>query len=110
MLFAAKYLWYADMLAFRYLGQSMTGASYASLPYGPQLNNYRDLVDEIGEADESRAERLTPGELSIINKICERFPKERLVYDAAHREAVVSKRRIGAIIPYSDSANLAEIE
>ena len=59
MLYAAKYLWYADMLAFRDLGTSMTGASYAALPLGPQLNNYRDLVEEIKMADESQAEPLT---------------------------------------------------
>jgi DNA-binding transcriptional regulator YiaG len=52
MLYAAKYLWYADMVAFRDLGHSITGASYAALPMGPQLNNYRDLVDEIFKADE----------------------------------------------------------
>jgi len=42
MLYAAKYAWYADMVAHRDLGKSMTGASYAALPQGPQLNNYRD--------------------------------------------------------------------
>ena len=47
LLFAAKYLWYADMVSYRDLGKSMTGATYAALPYGPQLNNYRDLIDEI---------------------------------------------------------------
>jgi putative zinc finger/helix-turn-helix YgiT family protein len=47
MLFAAKYLWYADMVAFRERGKNMTGSTYAALPYGPQLNNYRDLIDEI---------------------------------------------------------------
>lgn len=34
MLYAAKYLWYADMVAFRDLGRSITGASYAALPMG----------------------------------------------------------------------------
>ncbi|MBW2105579.1 MAG: DUF4065 domain-containing protein [Deltaproteobacteria bacterium] len=55
MLFAAKYLWYADMVAFRDLGKSMTGSAYAALPYGPQLNNYRELIDEIKNADETSA-------------------------------------------------------
>jgi putative zinc finger/helix-turn-helix YgiT family protein len=44
MLFAAKYPWYADMVAHRETGQSMTGATYAALPLGPQLNNYKDLI------------------------------------------------------------------
>jgi hypothetical protein len=43
-LFLAKYLWYADMVAFRLLGKGLTGASYAAITFGPQLNNYRDLV------------------------------------------------------------------
>ena len=38
-LYAAKFFWYADMLAFRDLGSSMTGAGSAALPLGPQLNN-----------------------------------------------------------------------
>lgn len=43
-LFLAKYLWYADILAFWQLGQGLTGASYAAITYGPQLNKYRDLM------------------------------------------------------------------
>ena len=35
MLYAAKYLWYADMVAYRDLGAGMTGAGYAALPLGP---------------------------------------------------------------------------
>ena len=38
------------MVAFRNIGRSMTGATYAALPYGPQLNNYSDLIDEIKKA------------------------------------------------------------
>ena len=51
LLFAAKYLWYTDMLAFKELGRSITGSTYAALPYGPQLNNYNDLVELIQNAD-----------------------------------------------------------
>ncbi len=47
MLFTAKYLWYADFVAYREMGKSMTGATYAALPYGPQLNNYRELAEPI---------------------------------------------------------------
>ena len=106
MLFAAKYLWYADMLAFRELGESMTGSTYAALPYGPQLNNYRDLIDEIKNADESSAEPLTSEEKRIIKKITMTFPEEQMVYDAAHREIIWKKKATGTIIPYSDSAEL----
>jgi transcriptional regulator with XRE-family HTH domain len=35
-LFVAKYLWYADMLAYARLGRSRTGAAYAAITYGPQ--------------------------------------------------------------------------
>ena len=109
MLFAAKYLWYADMVAFRELGKSMTGSTYAALPYGPQLNNYRDLIDEIKNADESGAEPLTPEEKRIITRIAKAFPQEQMVYDAAHQEIVWNRKATGEIIPYSDSAELTAI-
>ncbi|MCP4668871.1 MAG: DUF4065 domain-containing protein [Deltaproteobacteria bacterium] len=109
LLFAAKYLWYADMLAFKFLGKSMTGAAYAALPFGPQLNNYVDLIDEIKNSDESSAEPLSHDEVSIIKKITKAFPVERMVYDAAHREAVWKKRPIGATIPYSSSEEIAGV-
>lgn len=106
MLFAAKYLWYADMVAFRDLGKSMTGSTYAVLPYGPQLNNYRDLIDEIKSANESTAEPLTSEEKRLITRIAMTFPEEQMVYDASHREIIWNKKTTGTIIPYSDSAKL----
>lgn len=109
MLYAAKCLWYADMLAFRDLGISMTGAGYAALPLGPQLNNYRDLVEEIKKADESGAEPLTQNELLIIEKIAKTFPDERQVYKAAHREKVWQDKPVGAAISYSEAKGLSEI-
>ncbi len=106
MLFAAKYLWYADMVAFRELGASMTGSTYAALPYGPQLNNYRDLIEEIKNADESMAEPLTQEEKRVISRIAMAFPEEQMVYDAAHREIIWRRKDAGAIIPYYDSPEL----
>jgi putative zinc finger/helix-turn-helix YgiT family protein len=106
MLFAAKYLWYTDMVAFRDLGESMTGSTYAALPYGPQLNNYRDLIDEIKNADELMVKPLTQEEKRVIRKIAMTFPEEQMVYDAAHREIIWRRKDAGAIIPYSDSAEL----
>lgn len=106
MLYAAKYLWYADMVAFRELGRSMTGATYARLPMGPQLNNYRDLVDEIKEADETATEPLTLEEKMIINRISMSFPQKQMIYQAAHDEIIWKKRANGAIIPYSDAEKL----
>jgi putative zinc finger/helix-turn-helix YgiT family protein len=110
MLFAAKYLWYADMLAYKKLGRSMTGAQYAALPYGPQINNYRDLIDEIKNARESSAEPLTEDEKRLIEKIVKAFPYERLVYDAAHREVVWKKISVGAPILYTAASKLTEIK
>jgi putative zinc finger/helix-turn-helix YgiT family protein len=108
MLFATKYLWYADMVAYRDLGKSMTGSSYAALPYGPQLNNYRDMLELIKKADTKKAEPLTTEEEAIIVKICETFPTERKAYNAAHREAVWKNTSTGAIIPYSCAVELTE--
>jgi putative zinc finger/helix-turn-helix YgiT family protein len=106
MLFAAKYLWYADMVAHRETGESMTGSTYASLPYGPQLNNYKDLMDDIMKADESKAEPLSPEEKRIITRIALRFPEERMIYGAAHKEKIWKKQPNGSIIPYTDLAEL----
>jgi len=108
-LFAAKYLWYADMLAFRRLGESMTGSTYARLPWGPQLNNYRDLIDEIRKADENSAEPLTPEEKRIIAKISMVCPEDQMIFNAAHREKILDRRPVGATILYTDSAELTEI-
>jgi len=110
MLFTAKYLWYADMAAYRCLGKSMTGSTYAALKYGPQLNNYRDLVDNIKKADETNTQPLTADEMNIIDKISKEFPNERMVYDAAHREKVFKETPIGALIPYSRAFDLTEIK
>ncbi|OGR31158.1 MAG: hypothetical protein A2005_06860 [Desulfuromonadales bacterium GWC2_61_20] len=109
MLYAAKYLWYADMVAFRDLGRSMTGATYAALPMGPQLNNYRDLVDEILQADPRSAEPLASAEVAIIAAIARIFPSNKAVFDAAHRETIWQRCATGAMIPYTEAARLAEL-
>lgn len=109
LLFLAKYLWYADMLAFRQLGKGLTGASYAAITYGPQLNNYRDLVKPIKESDVNDAEPLTAEELRIVGYVAEKFPDEQDVYDAAHREKIWMKADVGALIPYSCAHELTGI-
>jgi putative zinc finger/helix-turn-helix YgiT family protein len=109
MLFAAKYLWYADMVAHRETGGSLTGSTYAALPYGPQLNNYKDLIEDIIRADESKVEPLNPEEKRIITRIAMKFSEERMVYDAAHKEKIWKKQPNGAIIPYTDSVELTGV-
>lgn len=109
MLYAAKYLWYADMVARRDLGRGMTGATYAALPMGPQLNNYRDLVDEILQADPASAPPLTSAEAAIVAAVAHAFPSNKSVYDAAHREAIWQRCPTGAIISYADAAQLTGI-
>lgn len=108
-LYSAKYLWYADMVACRELGQSMTGSTYACLPLGPQLNNYRDLINEIRNADENSVESLTSEEKKIISRISMAFPQDQMVFKASHREVIVQRKSIGSIIPYSDAAELTEL-
>ena len=109
LLFAAKYLWYADMLAFRDYGEGMTGATYAALPYGPQMNNYRDLIDDILKVDVEGAEPLSAGEERVIDKITANFPRDKMVFDAAHREKVWEEKPTGALIAYTDAARLTEV-
>jgi len=109
MLFDAKYAWYADMVAFRENGRSITGATYAALPYGPQLNNYKDLVELIRDADETKAKPLTTEEKKIIVRIAKKFPEKKMIIDAAHREKAWRKKGAGSLIPYSDAFELSEI-
>ncbi len=109
MLYAAKYMWYIDMETYRETGQSVTGATYASLPMGPQLNNYKDLVAEIIKAPEKQAEPLTEEEKLIIEKVACAFPTTRQVYDASHREVVWKEKSAGQFIPYSDAFRLTEL-
>jgi putative zinc finger/helix-turn-helix YgiT family protein len=108
-LYLAKYLWYADMMAFQKLGKGLTGASYAAITYGPQLNNYRDLVKPIKESDEKNAEPLTEEEIRIIQLVAEKFPNEQDVYEAAHREKIWTESQTGALISYSSASELTEI-
>lgn len=108
-LYTAKYAWYADMVAYREHGESISGATYAALPFGPQINNYRDLIDNIIHADPTGIEPLTDGETAIVRKISMAFPKNRDVSDAAHREIVWKEKSIGALIPYSEATRLTEI-
>ena len=108
-LFLAKYLWFADMLAYRQLGKGLTGASYAAITYGPQLNNYRDLINPISKSDSNKAEPLSEEETNIIQQITERFPNEQEVYKAAHREKIWKNSPMGALISYSRAHELTEI-
>lgn len=85
-LYAAKNCWYADQIAYRELGQGMTGATYAVMPHGPQLDNYSDLVDEILKADTTVVEPLSNEEVSIIKRLSTRFKRQRDAYDASHAE------------------------
>jgi len=110
MLYAAKYLWYADMVAFRDLGRSMTGATYAALPMGPQLNNYRDLVGEIIQADPAAVAPLSKAEQAIIAAVAHTFPTNKQIYDSSHREAIWQSCATGAIIPYSKATELSEMQ
>jgi putative zinc finger/helix-turn-helix YgiT family protein len=109
LLYAAKYLWYADMVAFRETGQSMTGATYAALPHGPQLNNYADLVDLIREADETQADPLTEHEERVLAQIAEIFPNNQAVYRAVHKEQAYTSKKNGELIPYTDAEGITAV-
>ena len=85
-LYAGKNCWYADFIACRELGTGMTGATYAVMPHGPQLDNYSDLVDEILKADTSAVEPLSEKEIEIIERLSKIFTRQRAAYDASHAE------------------------
>ncbi len=109
LLYAAKYLWYGDMVAFRETGQGMTGATYAALPHGPQLNNYRDLVPLIKGADETEAEPLTDHEGRILARIAKVFPNDQKIYGAVHKELAYTSKTSGELIPYSDAGSITAV-
>jgi putative zinc finger/helix-turn-helix YgiT family protein len=108
VLYAGKYLFYADMIAFRELGQSMTGASYAAMPHGPQLDNYRELVGSVQAADEREAEALTDQEKRIIRRIAKTFPNDQSIYRAVHKEEVFKNKKPGEHILYTETERLLE--
>lgn len=109
VLYAGKYLFYADMIAFRELGQSMTGASYAAMPHGPQLDNYRELVDSIQAADEREAEALTDQEKRIIRRIAKVFPSDQSIYRAVYEEDVFKSKKPGEHILYTNADGLRQV-
>jgi len=109
MLYAAKYLWYTDMVAFRETGQSMTGGTYAALPHGPQLNNYSDLVPLIRGSDERQAEALKEQELRIMTRIARTFPSNQSIYRAVHKEEAYTCKKNGELIPYSDAERIKAV-
>jgi putative zinc finger/helix-turn-helix YgiT family protein len=109
LLYSAKYLWYADMIAFRETGQSMTGAAYAALPHGPQLNNYTELTMLIKKANEDEAEPLTDHEERIIARIAKTFPGNQTIYRAVHEEQAYKSRKNGERIPYADADSITGV-
>ncbi len=111
MLYSAKPIWFADMAAYRAYGRGITGASYAALPQGPQLNNYKELIPLIKKSKTEEAEPLSPAEMDIIKMIALKFPTDESAYHAAHREPVWKELegRIGQLIPYAVSKRLTEI-
>jgi len=87
----------------------MTGATYAALPMGPQLNNYKELIDENIQADPHSVPPLNPAEEEIIATIAKTFSTNKMVYDASHRETIWRDCPVGAIIPYSQASGLTEL-
>ncbi|MBN1105575.1 MAG: DUF4065 domain-containing protein [Deltaproteobacteria bacterium] len=110
MIYAAKYLWYGDMVAYRETGQGMTGATYAALPHGPQLNNYADLAGLIRKADEGEAEPLTDHEERVLSRIAGAFPSDQAIYRAVHKEPAYVSGKSGERIPYTDADSTAAVE
>lgn len=109
LLYGAKYIWVADMISYRETGQGMTGATYARLPQGPQLNNYRDLVPMIKAADKNEAEPLTNHEIRIIARIAAAYLTNKSIYDASHNEEAYKVRKDGELMPYSDAEGVKAI-
>ncbi len=108
-IYGGRYLWYADMLAFRELGQGLTGACYAALPQGPQPDNFRELIPVIAASDENESEPLSPEEGRIIARVASAFPKNKQAQDAALAEPAWRNTPTGRHIPYSEAEHLQGI-
>jgi putative zinc finger/helix-turn-helix YgiT family protein len=110
-LYAAKNCWYADQVAYRELGFGMTGATYAVMPHGPQLDNYADLVDEILKADTTAVEPLSDKEVAIIRRLSAIFRNQRDAFDASHAEPEWKKIESdwGKRISYSIAYKLTKV-
>jgi len=107
-LYGAKNCWYADSVAYRDLGRGMTGATYAVMPHGPQLDNYADLFDVIFEYDTSDVEPLTKAEVLIIKNLSKIFKHQKDAYVASHAEPEWKKMQnnLGQRISYKVSYKL----
>jgi hypothetical protein len=86
--------------------RKLDGVHICRSPLRASANNYKDLIQDIIEADESEASPLSREEKRIITRIAMKFPEERMAYEAAHKEKIWKKQLNGAIIPYTDSAEL----
>lgn len=110
-LYAAKNCWYADLVAFRELGKGITGASYAVMRHGPQLDNYAELVEEILKIDSSALEPLSIEEAEIIKRLSGIFRKRTDAYKASHAEPVWKsiEKNIGRGISYKIAYELTSV-
>ena len=84
----------------------MTGATYARLPHGPQLNNYSDLIPLIIDSDESEADPLSDHEIRVIKRVAMTFPTDQSIYKAVHIEESYTARKDGELIPYTDAEKI----
>jgi len=109
LLYVAKYLFYADMKAYKELGASMTGAHYARLPHGPQIDNYSELIDEIKKADENDADPLDLEERRIISKLAKRWPDKYELFEASHKEPALKTVPTGWSINYDIADKLKHV-
>ncbi len=105
----AQLVWYADMIAYRELGRSMTGATYVALSTGPHLSNFNELAGDILQSDEQQVRELTAEEKKIIGTVFKKFPRQSDAGKSSCREGIWKKRKIGEIIPYTDSSDLQEL-
>lgn len=105
--YAGKYLWYTDFLHFKRTGTGITGATYAALPNGPQLNNYPDLEMVIKNAELSPHDQLTQDELDTIIFIAGKFRRINSVIGSALDEEIVKNAYPGQLLDYKSSSVLS---
>lgn len=131
-----KLLFYADHGAFKYTGQSISGARYKAIPYGPVLNCFESFFEKISSEDTidiwyddipsggrkeelvGRADRpfnsslFSPVELDILNKVANTFRSTKAfeIVEISHlEEGWIANQESKSFISYNYAIELKGI-
>jgi putative zinc finger/helix-turn-helix YgiT family protein len=125
----AKLLWVADFANYLACGKSMTGLTYARLPYGPAPHRFRILLALLEESEvitlESREAEafsgtvvqpkkstsfssLTSDEVQILERVTAKYGhlSSKRLSDMSHRESIWADAVEGSLLTYRDACSV----